>query len=105
EINTLSKFAHDNQMLLHMDGARISNAAASLGLSLRQISKDVGVDVLSFGGAKNGMMYGEAVVFFDRSLAKDFKYLRKQGMHLPSKMRFVSAQFKTLLSNDLWRRN
>jgi threonine aldolase len=63
------------------------------------------VDVLSFGGAKNGMMYGEAVVFFDMSLAKDFKYTRKQGTHLPSKMRFISAQFEALLTNDLWRRN
>jgi threonine aldolase len=63
------------------------------------------VDVLSFGGTKNGMMYGEAVVFFDKELAKDFKYIRKQGTHLPSKMRFISAQFETLLSNDLWRRS
>ena len=105
EIKTLAKFAHSNNMLLHVDGARISNAAARLKLNLRRITKDVGVDVLSFGGAKNGMMYGEAVVFFDKSLAKDFKYLRKQGMHLPSKMRFISAQFETLLSNELWRRN
>jgi threonine aldolase len=63
------------------------------------------VDILSFGGAKNGMMYGEAVVFFNKSLAKNFKYTRKQGTHLPSKMRFISAQFEALLSNDLWRRN
>ncbi len=105
ELKALAKFAHSNGMLLHMDGARISNAAASLKVGLRQITKDAGVDVLSFGGAKNGMMYGEAVVFFDKSLARDFKYLRKQGMHLPSKMRFISAQFATLLSNDLWRRN
>jgi threonine aldolase len=62
------------------------------------------VDVLSFGGTKNGMMYGEAVVFFDSKLAAGFKYIRKQGMHLPSKMRFVSAQFEALLSRDVWRR-
>lgn len=105
EIKTLAKFAHSNDMLLHMDGARISNAAASLNLNLRQITRDVGVDVLSFGGAKNGMMYGEAVVFFDKARSRDFKYLRKQGMHLPSKMRFISAQFETLLTDDLWRRN
>ncbi len=105
ELKALARFAHDNDMLLHMDGARISNAAASLKVGLRQITKDVGVDVLSFGGAKNGMMYGEAVVFFDKSLSRDFKYLRKQGMHLPSKMRFISAQFETLLANDLWRHN
>jgi threonine aldolase len=105
EIKELATFAHKNQMVLHVDGARLSNAAASLRLPLRAITKDVGVDVLSFGGAKNGMMYGEAVVFFDKGLAKDFKYTRKQGTHLPSKMRFVSAQFEALLSNDLWLRN
>jgi threonine aldolase len=105
ELKSLSSFAHDNGMLLHVDGARIANAAASLGVKLREITRDAGVDILSFGGAKNGMMYGEAVVFFDKSLAKDFKYTRKQGTHLPSKMRFVSAQFEALLSNDLWRQN
>jgi threonine aldolase len=105
ELKVLSSFAHDNGMLLHMDGARIANAAASLGVKLRTISKDAGVDILSFGGAKNGMMYGEAVVFFDENLARDFKYTRKQGTHLPSKMRFISAQFETLLSNELWRKN
>ena len=105
ELKRLSTFAHENAMLLHMDGARIANAAASLGVKLRTITKDAGVDILSFGGAKNGMMYGEAVVFFDKNLASDFKYIRKQGTHLPSKMRFISAQFETLLSNDLWRQN
>lgn len=105
EVKALSSFAHDNGMLLHMDGARISNAAASLNIKLKSITKDAGVDILSFGGAKNGMMYGEAVVFFDKSLATDFKYTRKQGTHLPSKMRFISAQFEALLSNDLWRQN
>jgi len=105
ELKTLAKFAHDNNMLLHVDGARIANAAASLNVKLKAITRDAGVDILSFGGAKNGMMYGEAVVFFDESLAKDFKYTRKQGTHLPSKMRFISAQFEALLSNELWRRN
>ena len=105
ELKKLSEFAHKNGMLLHMDGARIANAAASLRKDFRSLTRDVGVDVLSFGGAKNGMMYGEAIVFFDQSLAKDFKYTRKQGTHLPSKMRFISAQFSALLSNDLWRVN
>lgn len=105
ELKTLSAFAHKNNMLLHMDGARIANAAVGLNASLKEITVDVGVDVLSFGGAKNGMMYGEAVVFFDKSLADDFKFIRKQGMHLPSKMRFIAAQFETLLSGDLWRRS
>ena len=105
ELKALADFAHRNDMLLHMDGARISNAAVSLNSSFREITRDVGVDVLSFGGAKNGMMYGEAVVFFDRKLAADFKYIRKQGMHLPSKMRFISAQFEALLTGDLWKRS
>ena len=105
ELKTLARFAHDHNMLLHVDGARIANAALSLDLSFKEITADAGVDVLSFGGAKNGMMYGEAVVFFDKKFAGDFKYIRKQGMHLPSKMRFISAQFETLLGTDLWRRS
>jgi len=105
ELKALADFAHRNNMLLHMDGARISNAAVSLNSSFREITRDLGVDVLSFGGAKNGMMYGEAVVFFDQKLATDFKYIRKQGMHLPSKMRFISAQFEALLTGDLWKRS
>jgi threonine aldolase len=104
ELKDLARFAHDNGMLLHVDGARLSNAAVSLNASLKEITADVGVDVLSFGGTKNGMMYGEAVVFFDQNLAEDFKYIRKQGMHLPSKMRFISAQFEALLAGDVWRR-
>jgi threonine aldolase len=104
ELKTLAGFAHEHGMLLHVDGARIANAAVSLDASLKEITADAGVDVLSFGGTKNGMMYGEAVVFFDSKLAAGFKYIRKQGMHLPSKMRFVSAQFEALLSRDVWRR-
>jgi threonine aldolase len=105
EIKALADFAHGNGMLLHMDGARIANAAASLNVNFKKITTDAGVDVLSFGGAKNGMMFGEAVVFFNPQLATGFKYLRKQGTHLPSKMRFISAQFEALLGTDLWRRN
>jgi threonine aldolase len=105
ELKALADFAHKNDMLLHVDGARIANAAVSLNVSLKEITADVGVDVLSFGGAKNGMMYGEAVVFFDKQRAIDFKYIRKQGMHLPSKMRYISAQFEALLSGDLWLRS
>jgi threonine aldolase len=105
ELKALSRFAHKNNMLLHMDGARIANAAVSLKSELKEFTTSAGVDVLSFGGAKNGMMYGEAVVFFDRSLSKDFKYIRKQGTHLPSKMRFISAQFEALFTGDLWWRN
>ena len=104
ELKTLADFAHDHGMLLHVDGARLSNAAVSLNAVLKEITADVGVDVLSFGGTKNGMMYGEAVVFFDPKLAADFKYIRKQGMQLSSKMRFIAAQFEAMLSGNLWQR-
>jgi threonine aldolase len=105
EIRDLARFAHERDMFLHMDGARIANAAVSLGLNLRQATRDLGVDVLSFGGTKNGAMGAEAVVFFDKTLANDFLYLRKQGMQLASKMRFISAQLDALLSDDLWKKN
>ncbi|MFZ0807919.1 MAG: low specificity L-threonine aldolase [Candidatus Sulfotelmatobacter sp.] len=105
EIEALAGFAHDHQMFLHMDGARIANAAESLGQTLRQATRDLGVDVLSFGGTKNGIIGGEAVVFFNRAFSSDFLYLRKQGMQLASKMRFIAAQFEALLTNDLWRRS
>lgn len=105
EILNLSEIAHKYGMLLHMDGARIANAAAFLGLSFEKFTRDVGVDVLSFGGTKNGMMYGEALVFFDKKHSENFKYIRKQGMQLASKMRFISAQFEEYLNNDLWLRN
>ena len=105
ELKSLSNFAHENDLLLHVDGARIANAAVSLKTSLSAITRDVGVDVLSFGGAKNGMMYGEAVVFFNDNLAPDFKFIRKQGSHLASKMRFISAQFDVLLASGLWKKN
>jgi threonine aldolase len=88
-----------------MDGARIANAAASLGQTLRAASRDLGVDALSFGGTKNGILGGEAVVFFHPEQGQDLLYLRKQSMQLASKMRFVSAQFEALLTGDLWRRN
>ena len=105
EIQALARFAHEHEMFLHMDGARIANAAVFLGQTLRQSSRDLGVDVLSFGGTKNGILGGEAVVFFEPNLSRDFLYLRKQSMQLASKMRFVAAQFEALLSNDLWRRS
>src|SRR5207245_11511897 len=88
-----------------MDGARIANAGAALGHSLCQATRDLGVDVLSFGGTKNGLMGAEAVVFFDKKLARNFQYLRKQGMQLASKMRFISAQFDALLTNNIWLQN
>ena len=105
EVRALANFAHKRGMFLHMDGARIANAAVSLDLTLRQATRDLGVDVLSFGGTKNGAMGAEAVVFFNQKLARDFLYVRKQAMQLASKMRFISAQFEALLSGDLWRKN
>lgn len=105
EIKTLADFAHKHNMFLHMDGARLANAAVKLGISLRKTTVDAGVDVLSFGGTKNGIMFGEAVIFFDKKISRDFKYVRKQGMQLASKMRYISAQFIALLSNDLWKKN
>lgn len=105
EVRDLARFAHDRTMFLHMDGARIANAAASLGLTLREATRDLGVDVLSFGGTKNGGLGAEAVVFFDRRLCRDFLYVRKQGMQLASKMRYTAAQFDALLTDHLWRKN
>ena len=105
ETRALCDFAHAHGLRVHMDGARISNAAAALGLPLRAVSRDCGVDVLTFGGTKNGMLGGEAVVFFDPALAQSFPFIRKQSMQLASKMRFIAAQFSALLSDDLWLRN
>jgi len=104
QIQAIADLAHRRQMVLHMDGARLANAAAHLGADLRTLTADCGVDILSFGGTKNGMMVGEAIIFFNTDLAQNFKYRRKQGMQLASKMRFMAAQFQALLSNDLWRR-
>ena len=105
EIRSLAAFAHERAMFLHVDGARIANAAAFLGISLRECTRDLGVDVLSFGATKNGGMGAEAVVFFAPKRAEDFKFYRKQGMQLASKMRFSSVQFEALLEGDLWLRN
>jgi threonine aldolase len=105
EIKVIADFAHANSLLLHMDGARIFNAAAHLNLPLRAITRDAGVDALSFGGTKNGLIAGEAVVFFKRVLADDFEFRRMQGMQLASKMRFIAVQFMALLTNGLWKRS
>jgi threonine aldolase len=105
ELSVLSDFAHNNRLLLHVDGARLANAAAAIGTSLKAITADAGVDLLSFGATKNGAVGAEAVVFFREEPAKKFKYIRKQGMQLPSKMRFVAAQFEALLTDELWRKS
>lgn len=103
EIIELADLAHKNNMLLHMDGARIANAAVSLNMDFKAFTKDCGVDILSFGGTKNGMMMGEAVLFFNPELTKLTKYIRKQSMQLYSKMRFTGAQFIAYFENDLWK--
>ena len=105
EIKTISAYCREHGLILHMDGARISNAAAALGCGFYEMTGGAGVDVLSFGGTKNGMMYGEAVVFFRPELCADFKYRRKQGMQLTSKMRYIAAQFEAFLEGELWRTN
>lgn len=105
EIKALSAIARRHGLYLHMDGSRISNAAVSLNKDFKDFTVEAGVDVLSFGGTKNGMMFGEAVVIFNPELSKNFSFIRKQGMQLHSKMRFISSQFEALLSNELWKRN
>ena len=105
EIAALAEQAHAGGMFLHVDGARIANAAAALGVPLRAFITDAGVDVLSFGGTKNGILGGEAVVFLDPALARETRFVRKQAMQLPSKMRFVAAQFEALLTDGLWLRS
>jgi threonine aldolase len=105
EIRALATLAREYDLLLHMDGARLANAAAALELPLRALTADAGVDVLSFGGTKNGALAAESVVLFDHARAAAVPFGRKQAMQLPSKMRFVAAQFEALLRDGLWRRN
>lgn len=105
EIKEIADFAHANDMFLHLDGARLANAAAYLNVPLRAITTDAGVDACSFGGTKNGMMFGEAVVFCNPTLGKNAKYIRDQTMQLASKMRFISTQLIAMLSDDLWLKN
>ncbi len=109
ELRKLGEMAHKHGLLFHMDGARLVNAAAHLGVTLSALTHEIGVDILSLGGTKNGLMFGEAVVFMNAALAKqyknEFKYVRKQLMQLPSKTRFIAAQFEAFLGTDLWKRS
>ena len=105
ELRALGEWAHANGLLFHIDGARIANAAASLGVSLRETTRDVGADALSFGGTKNGAVGAEAVVLFRPELARLLPFQRKQGMQLASKLRYASAQLSALLDGDLWLAN
>ena len=105
ELAALAEAAHGLGMLLHVDGARLANAAAALGVTLGELTTDAGVDAVSFGATKNGGLVGDAVVFLRASLAPDFEFVRKQGMQLASKTRFLSAQLGAMLGDgDLWRR-
>jgi len=104
ELKSLCDFAHTNGMYVHLDGARISNAVASLGVSLKAATVDCGVDIMSFGGTKNGLMIGEAVLIFNDELKANAPYFHKQTAQLFSKNRFIATQFTALLSNDLWLR-
>ena len=105
ETRAIADAAHERGMYLHVDGARLANAAVSLGAELREITTDAGVDVVSFGGTKNGLLVGEAAVFPREGLAEHFLFTRKQLGQLASKMRFIAAQLEALLTDDLWRRN
>jgi threonine aldolase len=105
EIKSISELAHAHNMFLHVDGARIANAAVFLQIPIKEFTLNAGVDVMTFGGTKNGLLFGEAIIFFNKKLSENFKYERKQGMQLYSKMRFVSAQFNACLSNDNWLRS
>jgi threonine aldolase len=105
EVRALADFAHSHDMLLHVDGARLANAAAHLELPLAATTTDAGADFLSFGGTKNGLLAGEAVIFLRPELGARFQHTRMQGTQLASKMRFLAAQFDALLSADLWQRN
>jgi threonine aldolase len=102
EVRALAAQAHEHDMFLHVDGARLANAAATLGLPLAALTTDAGVDALSFGGTKNGLMMGEAIVLLAPAIGEGIEYLRKQSMQLASKMRFLAAQFDVLLAGDRW---
>jgi len=104
EIRTLAELARAHGLYLHMDGSRFFNAAASLGCSLGEISRAAGVDILSLGGTKAGMMFGEAVVVFNKALAATIAYKQKQIIQLASKTRFIAGQFEAMLQDELWRR-
>ena len=105
EVIQIADFCHGHGLYLHMDGARFANAAAFLGIGLGEASGRLGVDLLSFGGAKNGLLFGEALVCFRPELSKNTIFIRKQAMQLASKMRFIAAQFSALLTDDLWLEN
>lgn len=104
ELKEINEFAHRHDLITHIDGSRFFNAAASLGCSLKDMSTNVGLDILSLGGTKSGMMFGEAVVVFNKKLSEHMGYRHKQVMQLASKTRFIAAQFQCMLQDELWRK-
>lgn len=105
ELKALADFSHEHGMFLHIDGARLANAAAALGCSLKEMTRDVGADTVSLGGAKNGLLFGEVLISFTPELTADLRFYRKQGSQLFSKMRYIAAQFEAYLQDELWRSN
>lgn len=105
QISEISVYAKEREMFLHMDGARFANAVAALGCTPKEITWRVGIDALSFGGTKNGLLAGELVIFFNKKQSAGFDYRVKQGGHLASKMRFLAAAWLALLDNDVWLKN
>ncbi len=105
EIRAIVEVAHANGLYVHIDGARIANATAALGVGVRSFTRDLGVDMMSFGGTKNGLMMAESVVVFNKDLARDMPTLRKQNLQLASKMRFLAAQYIAYFEDDLWMEN
>jgi threonine aldolase len=103
ELKEITAWAKSEKLFVHIDGSRLSNAAASMNKTFSQLTTDLGVDVVSFGGTKNGLMMGEAVIFLNSQLAEGFKYYRKQMGQLPSKTRFIAAQFLAYFEGDLWK--
>lgn len=105
ELKDLADFCHENDLILFCDGARIANAAVSLESNLKEITVDVGIDVWTIGGTKNGLMCGEILIFANKTIAEGFQFLHKTGLQLASKMRFLSAQFLAYFEDDLWYEN
>ncbi len=103
ELKELREYTREHNLLLHIDGARLANAVVQLGTTFKAMTSDIGIDALSFGGTKNGLMGGEAVLFFNTAELEEFRYIQKQEMQLPSKTRFIAAQFYAYLQNDVWR--
>ena len=105
ELKAIAELAKKNELFLHMDGSRFFNAAAGLGCELKDISTSAGIDILSLGGTKSGMMFGEAVVVFNKKLSEHIAYKQKQSMQLASKTRFIAAQLEAMLTNDTWKKH